>query len=37
MNEDWIGEEVIDIDDPKIPEEIRQHGELFNYPWLVCH
>lgn len=32
LNEDWIGEEVLLIDDARIPQEVRQHGARFRNP-----
>lgn len=32
LNEDWIGEDVWGIDDPRVPEEIREHGARFHPP-----
>lgn len=32
LNEDWIGEDVWTIDDPRVPEEIREHGASFRNP-----
>lgn len=32
LNEDWIGEDVWAIDDPRVPEEIRAHGAGFRNP-----
>lgn len=31
-NEDWIGEDVWSIDDPRVPDEVRAHGSLFRSP-----
>lgn len=32
MNEDWDGEEVISINDKRVPKAVRQHGKLFKNP-----
>jgi len=32
LNEDWIGEEVLPIDDERIPPAIRSHGAHFRNP-----
>lgn len=32
MNEDWIGETVLPIDDPQVPSPIRIHGSRFRNP-----
>ena len=32
MNEDWEGEELIDINDPQLPDELREHGKQFSNP-----
>jgi len=32
LNPDWEGEEVLDIDDPAVPEEIREFGRRFRNP-----
>lgn len=32
LNEDWVGEDVWSIDDARVPEVIRQHGERFRNP-----
>jgi len=32
MNEDWEGEDVIDINDKRVLELVRQHGRLFQNP-----
>lgn len=32
LNEDWIGEEVLDIDDDLVPPTIRAHGARFRNP-----
>ncbi len=32
MNEDWEGEELIDINDPRLPKAVRKHGKLFKNP-----
>jgi len=29
MNEDWVGEEVLDIDSPDLPDALRKQGNLF--------
>lgn len=32
LNEDWVGEVVLSIDDAGIPEPIRRHGARFRNP-----
>jgi hypothetical protein len=32
LNEDWIGEEVLSIDDPGIPPALQAHGARFRKP-----
>jgi len=32
LNEDWVNEEVLDIDDPRIPQAIRDFGAAFRNP-----
>ncbi|WP_449371596.1 hypothetical protein [Thiomonas sp.] len=32
LNEDWENEEVLDIDDPRIPDAIRDFGAGFRNP-----
>ncbi|WP_127478487.1 hypothetical protein [Sulfurivermis fontis] len=32
LNEDWIGEEVLSIDDERIPPPVRAHGARFRNP-----
>ena len=32
MNEDWIGEEVLDINDSRFPDTLREHGARFKNP-----
>ncbi|WP_303783508.1 hypothetical protein [Azovibrio restrictus] len=32
LNEDWVGEEVLSIDDDRIPPAIREHGARFRNP-----
>jgi len=29
MNEDWEGEDVLDIDDPDLPDALREQGKLY--------
>lgn len=37
LNEDWRGEDVWSIDDPRVPAEVRKHGARFRNPaaWVV--
>ncbi|CAD6874855.1 hypothetical protein [Methylomonas fluvii] len=35
MNEDWEGEELVDIDDPCLPDALRNHAALFDNPGKV--
>jgi len=35
MNEDWEGEELLDIDDPQLPEALRDHAKRFKNPGKV--
>ncbi len=32
MNEDWDDEDVLDINDPGLPDELREHGARFRKP-----
>jgi hypothetical protein len=32
MNEDWENEELLDINDPSLPDALRDHGKLFRNP-----
>ncbi|MDM7463810.1 MAG: hypothetical protein P3W95_009200 [Tepidimonas taiwanensis] len=32
LNEDWIGEDVLSIDDERIPQAIREHSARFHNP-----
>lgn len=32
LNEDWVGEVVLAIDDPEVPEAVRRHGARFHNP-----
>lgn len=32
LNEDWVGEIVLSIDDAEVPESIRRHGARFRNP-----
>jgi hypothetical protein len=32
LNEDWVGEVVLSIDDAEVPEIIRRHGARFRNP-----
>jgi hypothetical protein len=32
LNEDWIGEDVLSIDDPWIPPAVQAHGARFRKP-----
>jgi len=32
MNKDWEGEEVIDINDPSLPDALRKYGKQFKNP-----
>lgn len=42
LNEDWIGETVLAIDDAEVPEVIRRHGASFatlhamRLPWVMA-
>jgi hypothetical protein len=37
LNEDWFGEDVWPIDDPRVPPEVRAHGARFRKPaaWAI--
>ena len=35
MNEDWEGEELVDIDDPSLPDVLREHAKRFSNPGKV--
>lgn len=35
MNEDWEGEALVDIDDPRLPDALRYHAEQFDNPGKV--
>lgn len=32
MNEDWEGEELVDIEDPSLPDALREHAGRFKIP-----
>ncbi len=32
VNEDWEGEDVWSIDDPRVPQRVRDHGACFDSP-----
>lgn len=32
MNEDWEGEELININDRRVPKAVRDHGKRFKNP-----
>lgn len=32
LNEDWIGEDVWLIDDPRVPAEVCEHGARLSFP-----
>ena len=32
MNEDWEGEELVDIEDPSLPVALREHAGRFKNP-----
>jgi hypothetical protein len=35
MNEDWEGEDLVDIDDPALPDALREHARRFDKPGKV--
>jgi hypothetical protein len=35
MNEDWEGEELLNIDDPQLPEALRDHAKRIKNPGKV--
>lgn len=35
MNEDWEGEDLVDINDPALPDALREHASCFNNPGKV--
>jgi hypothetical protein len=35
MNEDWVGEDLVDIDDPALPDALREHARRFDNPGKV--
>ena len=35
MNEDWDGEELVDIEDPGLPDALREHAMRFRNPGKV--
>jgi hypothetical protein len=32
MNEDWQGEELLDVDNPQLPDTLREHAKKFRNP-----